>query len=96
MFDWDVCCAYARPQWFISLIDDMYDNKFSFQDNIGDDSDKRARQARIRSFWTLLGMFIIDIAPIPTTPIIAFFIILSWPRWFVRIVGEVYGKDIKA
>jgi hypothetical protein len=88
--------VYARPRWFISLIDDLYDNKFSFQEKLGSNHESQTKQARTRCFWSLLGLFIIDIAPLPTTPIIAIFVIFIRPRWFIRIVGDVYGKDVNA
>jgi len=86
----------ARPQWFISLSSDLYDNKPHFLARLGADSEKQTRQARIKCFLCLLGLFIIDITPIPTTPIIAVFIIFSRPVWFIRAIGGVYGKDLKA
>jgi hypothetical protein len=79
----------ARPPWFLSLAGDLYDNKPHFQERLGE------KQTRIRCFLSLLGLFIIDIAPIPTTPIIAVFIIFSRPVWFIRTIANVYGKDLK-
>lgn len=86
----------ARPQWFLNLVDDLYGNNPHFQEKLDAGSEEQIRQARIKSFLSLLGLFIVDIAPIPTTPTIAVFIILYRPIWFIRIVGDVYGKDLKA
>ncbi len=88
--------VYARPQWFLKLIDDLYDNNFSFQEKLGSDHEEQTRKARNQCFLSLLGLFFIDIAPLPTTPIIAFFIIFYRPIWFIRTVRDVYGKDVKA
>lgn len=85
-----------RPQWFITLASDLYDNKPHFQERFEADSEKQTKQARIRCFLSLLGLFVIDIAPIPTTPLFAFFIIFIRPVWFIRTVANVYGKDLKA
>ncbi|SJM89805.1 conserved hypothetical protein [Crenothrix polyspora] len=48
---------------------------------------------RIKCFLSLLGLFIIDIAPVPVTPVVAFAIILSRPMWFYRMVAISYGKN---
>jgi hypothetical protein len=86
----------TRPQWFIILACDLYDNKPHFQERLGAYSEKLTRQTRLKCFLSLLGLFIIDIAPIPTTPIIAAFIIFIRPAWFIRTIANVYGKDLKA
>ncbi|WP_374087377.1 hypothetical protein [Methylomicrobium lacus] len=88
----------ARPQWFITFAQDLYDNPHPphFQERLGTDSEKQTRQTRLKCFLSLLGLFIIDIAPIPTTPIIAAFIIFIRPAWFIRTIANVYGKDLKA
>jgi hypothetical protein len=84
----------SRPCWFIGLVDDLFDNKHHFQERVSSDSEKQTRQARVKCFLSLLGLFLIDIAPIPTTPIIAFFIICIRPLWFIQTVAGVYGKDL--
>jgi hypothetical protein len=38
----------------------------------------------------LLTLFIIDIAPVPVTPTIAFVIILARPEWFYRLIASIY------
>ncbi|MGZ8927067.1 MAG: hypothetical protein ACXW03_01275 [Methylobacter sp.] len=85
-----------RPQWFLRLMDDLYDNKHQFQERFGANFEKQIRLARIKCFLSLVGLFIIDIVPIPTTPIIAFFIIFIRPAWFIQTVANVYGKDLTA
>ncbi|MGJ0486122.1 MAG: hypothetical protein ACR65R_16545 [Methylomicrobium sp.] len=82
----------ARPPWFFNLASDLYNNLPQFQEGLGE---KPTRQARLKCFLSLLGLFMIDIAPIPTTPIIAVLIILSRPLWFIRTIANVYGKDLK-
>jgi hypothetical protein len=77
-----------RPQWFRALIGNMYINAPQSQAIF---SAKQTKRARIRCFLSLLGLFIVDIAPIPVTPIIAFGIILGRPLWFYQVALAVYG-----
>ncbi len=79
-----------RPRWFRHLIGELYENQqFTF------DIDE-AEQATIRkkTFLFLLCLFIVDIAPIPVTPVIAFVIILSRPLWFYQRVAKIYHEKI--
>lgn len=80
----------VRPEWFLSLIESMYNHRQTFPFLTA----KQTRVARIESFLSLLTLFIIDIAPVPVTPVIAFVIILSRPQWFYRIVRTIYGNAV--
>jgi hypothetical protein len=84
----------GRPEWFIRLVGDLYDHQPRFQVRGAGNPQKRIGRARIMSFLTLLGLFVIDILPLPTTAILAFFIIFNRPLWFIRTVANVYGKDL--
>lgn len=86
----------GRPQWFLSLVGNLYNNKPQFQERLEADSEKQTKHARIKCFLSLLGLFIIDILPIPTTAIVAFFVIFNRPAWFIRTIANVYGKDLTA
>lgn len=86
----------GRPQWFLNLVGNLYNYQPPFQVSVAVDSEKQSRLARIECFLSLLGLFIIDILPIPSTAIIAFFIIFNRPAWFIRTVANVYGKDLRA
>lgn len=77
-----------RPGWFLRLVKNMYGNP---QLSASIVRVQQTRNSRIKGFLSLLALFIIDIAPIPVTPVIAFLIILSRPQWFYRIVTNVYG-----
>jgi hypothetical protein len=74
-----------RPQWFIELMDEMY--QYRVMDN---SKLKDLTSYRLKVFLSILTLFIIDIAPVPVTPVIAFIIILSRPDWFYRVVKNVY------
>jgi len=79
-----------RPRWFLRLIDSMY-NKPQLSDFI---TTRQTRNSRIKSFLALLTLFVIDIAPVPVTPMVAFAVILTRPRWFYRVVRNVYGNEV--
>ena len=76
-----------RPSWFLKVVDDLYNNPVVLDFIVVNDS----KNTRIRSFLCLLLLFIIDIAPVPVTPVIAFVIILSRPQWFFRVIRGVYS-----
>jgi hypothetical protein len=74
-----------RPTWFLQLAENLYRNRSVSHS-------KTSKNTRIKTFLCLLLLFIIDIAPVPVTPVIAYVIILSRPQWFLRIVKGVYNK----
>ena len=77
-----------RPIWFLQLVDNLYSD-FKAPGFITSNNN-----TRIRAFLCLLILFIIDIAPVPVTPVIAFVIILSRPQWFLRVVRDVYSNIV--
>lgn len=76
-----------RPEWFLRLVGRVY----SHPKHTEFVTARQTRAARIKSFLILLTLFIIDIAPVPVTPVVAFAIILARPLWFYRAVISVYG-----
>ena len=76
-----------RPQWFLTLADNLYINK-----SVPLLPTIQSQQPRIKCFLCLFSLFIIDIAPVPVTPVIAFIIILSRPAWFYRTIKAVYSN----
>jgi hypothetical protein len=78
-----------RPLWFWTVTVNLYANKPLPQTII---EAKQTQQTRKKCFLSLLGLFIIDIAPVPVTPVVAYAIILSRPLWFYQLVAKVYGK----
>ena len=79
-----------RPLWFWTLTDNLYEKQPLPQRIVGADTLKQTRQARQKCFICLLGLFIIDILPVPVTPVVAFTIILSRPNWFYQLVARIY------
>ena len=77
-----------RPAWFQRLLGDLYAGKPVPPCPVSAETNRLSRK---RCFLGLLGLFIIDIAPVPVTPTIAFFIIFSRPVWFYRLWAAVYA-----
>ncbi|MGD0960020.1 MAG: hypothetical protein ABSB19_09445 [Methylomonas sp.] len=75
----------VRPRWFLDLACNIYEHAPL------PDFNRRTATVRIRCFLSLLVLFIMDIAPVPVTPSVAFVIILGRPMWFYRTVIGVYG-----
>jgi hypothetical protein len=79
-----------RPIWFLQLVYDLYNNP----EDLGFIVANESKKIRIKTFLCLLTLFIIDIAPVPVTPFIAFVIILSRPQWFLQVIKGVYSDII--
>ncbi len=80
--------VWKRPEWFLRLVGRVYEHPRHAEFM----SAQQSRRARIKSFLTLLALFVLDILPLPITPIVAFGIILARPQWFYRAVTHVYGE----
>lgn len=80
--------VWKRPAWFHTLVGRVYNHPKS----TGFVTSAQIRKARIKSFLSILTLLIIDIAPVPVTPVIAFGIILLRPMWFYTVVRRVYGE----
>ncbi|WP_347986160.1 hypothetical protein [Methylomonas sp. AM2-LC] len=76
-----------RPSWFLQLASHVYNNPPALP------ARPPSSHVRVKCFLSLLTLFIIDIAPVPVTPVIAFVIILLRPLWFYRTVIAVYQAD---
>ena len=79
-----------RPRWFWQLIEQLYAGK-QLPEWIQNPDTQQIQQARKKCFFSLFGLFMIDIVPLPVTPMIAFVIILSRPIWFYQLVRTIYG-----
>ena len=69
-----------RPDWFLALVTQLYENTPVIL------ALKPSSAIRLKSFLSLLTLFIIDIAPVPVTPVIVFAIIFIRPQWFYNTV----------
>jgi hypothetical protein len=81
-----------RPLWFWKLIGNLYAELSLPQTIVEADTVMQTEKTRKKCFFSLLALFIIDIAPVPVTPVVAFVIILSRPIWFYQLVARIYGK----
>ncbi len=48
---------------------------------------------RIFSILVLMLFSILEISPIPITPILLIYMVLFRPAWFYEWVRKIYGKD---
>lgn len=48
---------------------------------------------RILSFLILVVISIIEVGPVPITPVVLIYIVLFRPPWFYEWVLKIYGKD---
>lgn len=79
-----------RPRWFWQLAVNLYADKSIA--TAQDISESQSQQTRKKCFFSILALFIVDIAPVPVTPVVAFVIILMRPKWFYRLVTVIYQK----
>ena len=80
-----------RPNWFWQVAVNLYADTTIAA--IPDISESQSKLVRKKSFLNILGLFILDIAPVPVTPVVAFFIILLRPLWFYRLVSAIYQNS---
>ncbi|MFO1418593.1 MAG: hypothetical protein U1E83_07960 [Methylotetracoccus sp.] len=76
-----------RPAWFIELVEAVYGGK-----RIRPSQAPRA-SAYLRARYTaaLIGLLILDIAPIPIVGSIGLYIVLARPAWFLRLSRNLYA-----
>lgn len=79
-----------QPDWFLAFIESMYKDNRSNQHLVSLNQTVQISYARLKAFMVLLLLFILDIAPVPVTPVFAFAIILTRPVWFYQLVRNVY------
>lgn len=47
---------------------------------------------RILCILALMVISIVEIGPIPITPIVLIYVVLFRPAWFYELVHKIYGK----
>jgi hypothetical protein len=82
-----------RPKCFLALTLAMYRTHCGESRLEELDNSPYIKNARIKAFFSLVTLFLIDIAPVPVTPVIAFCIIFMRPFWFYSLVVSVYSSD---
>jgi hypothetical protein len=53
---------------------------------------KRLLFMRITCFFLLVIIAILEIGPIPLTPLVLIWVVLFRPLWFYELVLKIYGK----
>ena len=81
-----------RPKWFLALTLAIYRTHCGKSRLEDLDNSTYVENARIKVFCSLVTLFLIDIAPVPVTPVIAFCVILMRPLWFYSLVISVYSS----
>ncbi len=79
-----------RPRWFWRVAVNLYGAKAIAP--IPDITESQSQQARKKCFLSIVALFIVDIAPVPVTPVVAFLIILTRPDWFFRLITVIYQE----
>lgn len=82
-----------RPRWFLRLARDLYTDRATGRPLFPKPEGANSPAVRKKVFLGLLSLFIVDIAPVPVTPAVAFFIIFLRPRWFYGMVEDMYGRE---
>jgi hypothetical protein len=83
----------ARPRWFYEVVWHLYRDKpgGSVRQTAGRETgDPRAATVRIKCFLSLLGLLVLDIAPVPVTSTIGLYVALWRPFWFKTMVENMY------
>lgn len=92
--------ALFRPRWFKTLVDNIYRN--SRQNPTSPDSsgasdgnpgqkNLASAVARLQLLSAMIVFILLDIGPIPTVSLIALFIVIFRPQWFLTLIKRVYG-----
>ena len=94
--------ALFRPRWFKTLVDNIYRN--SRQNPTSPDSsgasvgnprrkNHASAAARLQLLSAMIVFMLLDIGPIPTVSLIALFIVIFRPQWFLTLMKRVYGEQ---
>ncbi|SMF93839.1 hypothetical protein SAMN02949497_1131 [Methylomagnum ishizawai] len=81
----------ARPRWLLRLVRAVYRRAGHLPSPVPPLRPGEATPTRVRCFLGLLGLFLLDVVPIPVTSSVALFILLTRPAWFYRKVEAIYA-----
>lgn len=94
--------ALFRPCWFKTLVDNIYRNSRqnpTSPDNSGASDGNPGRKntasaaARLQLLSVMIIFMLLDIGPMPTVSLIALFIVIFRPQWFLTLMKRVYGEQ---
>ncbi len=83
----------TRPRWFLELARGVYAIGNGSTSLAVAGQSEPAWPVRKKCFLSLLCLFLVDIAPVPVTPTVAFVILLARPWWFYRMVETIYSDQ---
>ena len=79
----------TRPRWLIELVRQLYTRNGAKLYALPPPP-PNPRLTRKKCFLSLIGLFVVDILPVPVTPVVAFFILLLRPQWFYNLIEVIY------
>lgn len=84
----------ARPRWFLEVVRRLYERGSGNQGPASDPDGpgQNSRLVRLKCLLSLLGLFILDIAPVPITGTIGLYIVIMRPKWFYALTEKIYGS----
>ena len=82
----------ARPRWLIELVRQLYTRNGAKLYALPP-TPPNSLLTRKKCFLSLAGLFIVDILPVPVTPVVAFFILLLRPPWFYNLIEVIYWQS---
>ncbi len=95
--------ALFRPRWFKTLVDNIYrnsrqnptlpNNSGASDGNPGRKKNLASAVARLKLLSAMIVFMVLDIGPIPTVSLIALFIVIFRPQWFLTLIKKVYGEQ---
>jgi hypothetical protein len=80
----------ARPGWFLNVVRNLYGYSGNCPCSIPPVRSAHPTATRMKCFLSLVGIFVLDIAPVPVASTIGFVIVLGRPRWFYEMVERIY------
>lgn len=82
-----------RPAWFYRVVKNLYCDSPCGSDDLElptEEKGKKATAARIKSFFCLFILLVLDIAPVPVTGSIGLYVVAARPCWFKTLVEKIY------
>ncbi|WP_460035749.1 hypothetical protein [Methylothermus subterraneus] len=80
----------ARPRWFFELVQDLYRNGGNKVPFAPPARSAAANVARCKAFVCLIGLLLLDIAPVPVAGSLGLYLVIARPKWFKAFVETLY------
>lgn len=82
-----------RPGWFFRIVEELYRGRRVTDCTGAQDRSAlavSAKAARVRCFFWLTLLIILDILPVPVVSTIGLYVVLRRPVWFLNLVRTLY------